>query len=408
MQRTPIPRGPRRRTGRLAGSARPSRTGTDTLAPGQRLFDRYRLEAQVGHGGMARVWRATDERLQRSVAIKVLHPRLLPDASWRRRFVAEARAASGLSHPGIVSVYDVIDDPLTPAIVFQYVDGETLADRLRRDGTFPVGEATRVAAEIAAALAHAHAAGVIHRDVKPANVLLDGNDGRARLADFGIARVEHDQEAEVTAEHHALGTLRYMAPEQLAGGPTDARTDLYALGLLIAEMVPDLGSAPAWLGDLVGRLRAPDPADRPSSAADVGRALETGELHDDGREGPADPTVDVALALAAAPPVPIEPTVAPPVEAVAQPVPAQPLPRRRRRRAPDVRPLAAVGVVAVAVLAAAALMGGTLGRARDGASGPGPAGPGPTAFPVVPAPLFSEVPSPTPKEKHGNGHGPGG
>jgi eukaryotic-like serine/threonine-protein kinase len=264
-----------RRTRRNDQGARAASAG---LAHGRRLFERYKLEGRIGRGGMAEVWRAHDERLDRPVAIKVLAPHLLPDETWRRRFVAEARAASGLTHPGIVPVYDVIDDPETPAIVFQYVEGETLADRLRRVRVLPLAEATRIAAQVAEALDHAHRAGVIHRDVKPANILLEADDGRARLVDFGIARVIDDARAELTGAHEVLGTLRYMAPEQLAGQRSDARTDLYALGLVIVEMVPDLEAAPAWLRELVTRLRAPDPKDRPSSAGDVARALETGSL----------------------------------------------------------------------------------------------------------------------------------
>jgi len=190
---------PRRRVATAPRTTARSRTrpagAAARLAPGVVLFERYRLERELGRGGVADVWRAHDERLDRAVAIKVLHPELLPDEGWRRRFVSEARGASSLAHPGIVPVYDVLDDPETPAIVFQLVDGESLAARLARERSIPLEDATRIAGQVASALDHAHRAGLVHRDVKPANIVID-RDGRASLVDFGIARLVDDASAE--------------------------------------------------------------------------------------------------------------------------------------------------------------------------------------------------------------------
>jgi len=355
--------------------------------PRRRLFGRYRLERRIGRGGMAEVWQAHDDRLDRTVALKLLKPSLLPDEASRRRFVAEARAASGMTHPGIVPAYDVVDDPASPAIVFQHVDGESLAERLRR-GPVPIAEAVRIAGQVAEALDHAHRAGVVHRDVKPANILLD-RDGRARLVDFGIARVENDARRHLTGTNQVVGTLRYMAPEQLAGQPTDARTDLYALGLVLAEMLADLATVPDWLRELVARLRAADPADRPESAADVARALETGVLDeadepplaafDQNLEEVGPPTVALAVPI----PVPPEPTLEPQSAEPRLPTPA--------RRAAHLRPGADQRRIVIAVVLTAALVGGIALIGRAPAFTPPLAEPGST----LPAFLFAAPAAPT-------------
>ena len=258
------------------------------------LASRYRLEERVGRGGMADVWRAHDTRLDRTVAAKLLHPHLLPDETSRARFVAEARAAARLAHPGIVPVHDVVEDGDRTAIIFQFVPGESLADRLAREGPLPPDAAAHVAGEIAEALDHAHRAGVIHRDVKPANVVLD-QDGRARLVDFGIARVLNEAAARLTGDGDAIGTLRYMAPEQLTGAEVDERTDLFGLGLVLAEMLtgrpaftatsplglleaerggpPSLPGVPADLRAIADGLLAFDPAARPATAGAAAEAL---------------------------------------------------------------------------------------------------------------------------------------
>lgn len=419
---------------------KPARTSV-RLAPGVILFERYRLEHELGRGGVADVWRAHDERLDRAVAIKVLHPDLLPDEGWRRRFVSEARGASSLAHPGIVPVYDVLDDPETPAIVFQLVDGESLATRLAREGSIPLEEATRIAGQVAGALDHAHRAGLIHRDVKPANIVID-RDGRARLVDFGIARLVDDASAEREGRQ-VVGTLRYMAPEQLGGKPADARSDLYALGLVIAEMVPDLEAAPDWLRELVVRLREPDPDARPSSAADVARALETGRLDldletDGNRIAPDDRDPGLGSAIAAVDPdavtrsfrlgdpieaeAPRRETPAPPSDPEAQrleaevplaaaaaatlPARAESSPRQAGHRLAartDNRPIVVAVLVAGLLLAGFALGRGNLFGAAS-------ATPTPVVAPAVvgtPAPTDLPAAQPPAKPHKGHGHGRG-
>lgn len=321
-------------TARSAPSAadrKPRRTAPRRIAAGRRLFGRYRIERRLGRGGSAEVWLAHDERLGRTVAIKAPLPDALPDAAARERFINEARAAAGLSHPGIVAVYDVVADPATPALVLRYVDGETLAARLANGGPLAPGVAAGIAADLAGALAHAHAAGIVHRDVKPGNVLLD-RTGHAQLLDFGIAgTLAEGPEATDFAEgvpRTVLGTLRYMAPEHLRGGPIDARSDLYALGLVLHEMLagrsayePDSPEAlaaaqlagpaalpstvPASLRALVKELLALDPVDRPASAAEVesrllAAARDLPDVSAGGADTPVAPTIAAGLPAAGA------------------------------------------------------------------------------------------------------------
>jgi serine/threonine-protein kinase len=205
-------------------------------APGVVLFGRYRLEDRLGEGGMAEVWRAHDEQLDRPVAIKLLHRYLLPDERSRERFAAEARAVAGLSHPGIVTVYDIVVDDQQAAMVLELVEGEPLFDVIASRGRLPEIAAAAITAQVARALDAAHERGLVHRDVKPANVLLSP-DGRARLVDFGIARAIDDGQSSLTLPGTIMGTLRYMAPEQLADGVADRATDVFGLGSLLYEML---------------------------------------------------------------------------------------------------------------------------------------------------------------------------
>src|SRR5215207_2289044 len=280
--------------------------------------DRYEVVRRLGAGGMAVVYLATDERLGREVALKRLHAeRPERDAARLRR---EARIGALLNHPGLVTVYDVLPDPDGVLVVMEYVEGETLADRLRRS-PMTVPDALAVLRRVASALDHAHDAGVVHRDVKPANVLL-GRDGSVKLADLGIA-----QAADFTRVTHAgaiVGTPAYMAPEQLDGREATRASDVYALASMAHLMLtgskprtgdspmalanatlkppPDLRDAlpgaPAGAARALARGMATDPAERPRSATAFVDALEEGFA-----DAPAsEPTVPLA-----APPPPSPP-----------------------------------------------------------------------------------------------------
>lgn len=238
------------------------------FAPGRTLGDRYVLERRLGHGGMAVVWLATDQRLDRPVAIKVLSDTLTADHDYRGRFGREARLAAGLQHPNLVQVYDY-DAGERPWLVMEYVEGGDLAARIR-DGRPPAAE--QLAHELLAALRHIHAAGVLHRDIKPQNVLVD-RYGHARLTDFGIARPS-DAES-LTRTGHVVGTERYLAPEVLRGEPASERSDLYALGVVLAAVAGEGAGAALW--QLTDELRDPDPEGRPTSASAALAQLERGE-----------------------------------------------------------------------------------------------------------------------------------
>ncbi len=201
---------------------------------GTTLNGRYRLEARIGSGGMSTVYRATDETLQRPVAIKLMNREIASDSDQLERFRREARAVAQLSHPHIVGVIDYGEDDSRPYIVFEYVEGETLKERIRRTGRLPSTEAVAYAIEIARALGVAHARHIVHRDVKPQNVLID-DEGRAKVTDFGIARTL-DEEG-LTADGRVLGTTDYVSPEQALGRPVTGQSDLYSLGIVLYEML---------------------------------------------------------------------------------------------------------------------------------------------------------------------------
>ena len=201
---------------------------------GTLISNRFRLEEKIGSGGMSTVYRAFDETLERWVAIKILHADMSQDPSQLERFRREARAAARLSHPHVVTVIDAGEDDGQPYIVFEYVEGETLKDRIRRLGRLPVAEAIAYAIEIGRALMAAHAERIVHRDVKPQNVLID-SEGRAKVTDFGIARsLGLDG---LTAAGRVLGTTDYVAPEQAIGDGATEQSDIYSLGVCLWEML---------------------------------------------------------------------------------------------------------------------------------------------------------------------------
>jgi tRNA A-37 threonylcarbamoyl transferase component Bud32 len=359
----------------------------------QLVLNRYRLQKRIALGGSAEVWHARDRKLNRAVAVKRLHAHLLPDPASRRRLAAEARAAGKLKHHGIVEIYDVDTSGEMPALVMELVDGESLATRLDRDGPLPADEAARITADVAEALYHAHRQGLVHRDVKPGNVLI-GRDGSTRLVDFGIAHSLAQAAERLTSAGSVIGTPRYMAPEQLRDGPIGPRTDLFGLGLLLHEMLtgrsPFSSTAPAALAQeeaagppaitaidpalaaIIRACLAPDPADRPLHAGAVAAGLR-GWL--EGRPQAAlavaageppppvqEPAVDTS---AITQPMPVVPPAA--VEPPPQPAPA-PDPRpvaRRSARFPAALAAALVGIVLIGVLAFA-----FLGPSRPAAAAP--------------------------------------
>lgn len=268
----------------------PRRTGT-------LLAHRYRLDALLARGGMADVWRATDTVLGRDVAVKVLHPHLADDPAFVDRFRTEAVAAARLRHPSIVAVFDTCSDPGAEAIVMELIAGVTLRQHLDRHGPLDPTEVAELGAELADALDCAHRAGLVHRDVKPANILLS-DDGRVLLTDFGIAKVRDD--ADRTQTGAMLGSVKYLSPEQVEGEPVDPRTDVYSLGIVLYEAatgrVPFTGDTPAatalarlhqtptrprhlrpdipqGLDDVIMRSIRRNPADRYTTAADLRLAL---------------------------------------------------------------------------------------------------------------------------------------
>ena len=236
-----------------------------TIASGELLKNRYRLERTLGHGGMAAVWLGHDEVLDRPVAVKVLADTIASDPGFLARFRREARTAAGLSHPNLVEIYDFSEDE-RPYLVMRFVPGEDLAARLEREELF---DCDQLAAELLDALAHIHAVGILHRDVKPANVIVEP-DGTAQLIDFGIA-LPRDATA-LTHTGLVLGTERYSAPEVLEGRPATERSDLYSCGVVLRACA---GKRSAALDELVAALTARDPRERPLSAA---QALEELEL----------------------------------------------------------------------------------------------------------------------------------
>jgi Protein kinase domain len=276
------------------------------LAPGT-IVGTYTIGRELGRGGMGRVYDATDARLGRNVALKALAPHLLRDPSQRERLRREARAAASLSHPGVCTVYalEEIDGDLY--IASELVDGRTLREEIAL-GHRHARDVLPTARELAAALAAAHAAGVVHRDLKPENVMRT-RDGRLKILDFGLARVDVARAgagaladpAPVTHDGLVVGTPAYMAPEQIEGGAVDARTDVFAFGVLIYEyaagvhpfagasplatvarvleheaqpLVAQCPDVPAGVSDVVGRCLRKRPADRFGSAAEIVGALQ--------------------------------------------------------------------------------------------------------------------------------------
>src|SRR4051812_20454848 len=259
-----------------------------TSPVGTQLSGRYRLDAQIGAGGMSTVYRAFDTVLERPVAIKLMHREIASDSDQLERFRREARAVAQLNHPHVVGVIDAGEDDRTPYIVFEYVEGETLKDRIRRFGRLPVGEAVAYAIEIARALGAAHEHQIVHRDVKPQNVLID-EEGAAKVTDFGIARTLHQEG--LTADGRVLGTTDYVSPEQALGHAVSGQSDLYSLGIVIFEMltgdVPFKGENQVAVAMKHVREELPDvQIRRPEVSAALAAVLDRATAKDLGRRYP--------------------------------------------------------------------------------------------------------------------------
>jgi len=344
----------------------------DDVRVGRPLAQRYVLTRHVASGGMAAVWEATDEVLGRRVAVKILHPHLATDATFLARFRAEARSAARLSQASVVAIFDTVSEPGCEAIVMELVDGVNLRTFLDEHGPLPTPDAVALADQVAVALEAAHDAGLVHRDIKPANILLCP-DRRVKVTDFGIAKA-------IEADDHTtcgtlLGTAKYLAPEQVAGEPVDARADLYSLGIVLYEALtgtvpfdedtaaatalarlqrepppirfrrPDVSPA---LADVVHTALARRPEDRYRSAAAMRTALGSAM-----QTPPPPMSVDATVAMAS-PSVPASPR---PPAGIVGPAPAV-IPGRDHLRGAIV----AVAVLGALILAITLVAATTIGR----------------------------------------------
>jgi protein kinase-like protein len=279
----------------LLDSSRPIYTAVmGDIAPGS-VFAGHEIEAVAGRGGMGVVYRARQRSLDRTVALKVIAPSLMQDAAIRRRFVRESRIAASIDHPNVIPIYYTGEEDGVAYIAMRYVAGDDVRTLVRREGRLDPRRAARIASQVAAALDAAHAAGLVHRDVKPANVLIAGE--HVYLSDFGITRVQ-EADTQITDSGGWVGTVDFMSPEHLRAEPTDARSDVYALGCVLfmaltggppfrRDTVPatitahlheppprpsEMPGVPLAFDAVVARALAKNPDDRYASAGDLGRA----------------------------------------------------------------------------------------------------------------------------------------
>ncbi|MER6146243.1 protein kinase [Streptomyces sparsogenes] len=348
-----------------------------TLGRGAELASgRYVVREELGRGGMAAVYRAHDTALDRVVAVKVMHGELGRDPSFRRRFKREAQLAARLAHAHVVAVHDIGEEPdpggagePMPYLVMEFVEGESLRDRLRR-GPVGVDEALRIVADVLAGLEASHARGIVHRDIKPANVMLTP-DGGVKVMDFGIARAVQSAESALTGTGTVLGSAPYMAPEQATGGEIDGRTDVYAVGVMLFQLLsgrlpfeddsvpallykhvhvapPALAEVgvdvPSAVQELVTRALAKTPGER---YADAGVMREQVEAVRAGQPGPAGQVGPAAQPGQAGAAGPARPAGAPAPHAVARST-APTQPAARASSAPPGRTLHASTVLAPA------------------------------------------------------------
>src|SRR6266849_3488441 len=263
-----------------------------------RVLEHYRLEERLGAGGMGLLYRATDLKLKRAVAVKLLARHLVSDETAKARFVQEARAASAIDHPNIATVYDIGEEDGELFIVMALYDGETLKQRMEK-GRLPLDEAVGILRQVVLGLEAAHRAGIVHRDIKPANILRTSS-GTVKILDFGVAKLLGESQAQMTQAGQTMGTVLYMSPEQLRGEPLDARSDLWSVGVVAYELLAGVSpfqtdssaaaiarilheepsslsavpGVPDSLGQLVSELLRKNPVERPQSASEVLRRLE--------------------------------------------------------------------------------------------------------------------------------------
>ena len=390
------------------------------LSEGTILGDRYTLTARIAVGGMGEVWAATDTVLGRTVAVKLLHPGLSQESDFVERFRAEARHTAALHHPNIATVFDYGEDDGTAYLVMELVVGQPLSQIIAERAPLSTQETTAILIQAATALEAAHQGGVVHRDVKPANILITP-DGTAKLTDFGISRAVDS--VPLTQTGQVLGTAQYLSPEQALGQSATAASDIYALGVVGHEMLTgerpfDTGSVvstalahvnqpppplpdtvPIGVRDVISAALAKDPADRPASAADMAHTL--------GMPGAAfataGPVAPVGLASIASATIAQAPTQAMP--AATRALPNQTLqtqtpgiPDRRWQRRPAWL-LGAAAAVVLGVLAVFALSDGSVGGSTKTPAATATTSPTPTrstsATAVVAPPA---VPSPAPRQ----------
>jgi eukaryotic-like serine/threonine-protein kinase len=339
------------------------------------LNERYEIDEPLGRGGMAQVFRATDRVLGRPVAVKVLDRKYKDDAKFVTRFRREAQSAAGINHPNVVSVYDTGSEDGLHYIVMEYVDGDTLADLLRREGPLTPGRAVAIGEPVARALEAAHEKGMVHRDVKPGNIMVD-RSGTVKVVDFGIARAAADDT--LTQTGTVLGTAAYLSPEQAQGETVDARSDVYSLGCVLYEMLTGRPpfTAESTLAVAYKHVRE-DPVPPSQLNPDVPPELDavamTALAKDPAARYPSGGAMREALSAAATGEMPAAVGVAPTeplaggdTAVITQPatVPAT-VPPEERRGAPGWLPWAVIAVIVLALLVLAALTLGGDGQPRQ-------------------------------------------
>jgi eukaryotic-like serine/threonine-protein kinase len=339
---------------------------------GEVIAGRYVVEELVGAGGMSSVYRAHDRLLERDVALKILHATYREDEEAVERFRREAQAVAQLSHPNVVTVIDRGEEDGHQFIVFEYVDGATLKDHLARRGPLPPEEALAIAIDVGDALAYAHGHGIIHRDVKPQNVILNGN-GAAKVTDFGIAH-SVDVEKDVTQTGTVIGTGDYIAPEQASGQPVVPASDVYGLGCVLFELLT--GSPPfsgsGFVDVAMQHIHAPLPSlleQRPAVPPRIAAAVERALAKDPDDRFPSMEAFVAELRACLARPEPAaeQATSVLPRRRVERPRATAP-PRRRRPRTFPLAPVLAGLVIVAGVAALLVFVGGGVGPGVTGAS----------------------------------------